>query len=251
MADIIPEGAPIASVEPVAPEPSAPITPVEPTVPVTPVEPAPVAPVELAAPVVPVIEPSILEAYKQDDAGVKPPEPAAPAEPTAFDYKYDLPEFLSVNDDQRGEIHKAFDAFRTDPAAGAQALVDLHAKQLQTYADFVASEQMRVWNETRKGWRTEVMADEQLGGAGHQTALSAIARMRDMLVPESDRAAFTSFLQATGAGDHPAFLRMLHNAARFYDEPPMPPSGIKPPPSNGKAPKQGVSALYTHPTSSK
>jgi hypothetical protein len=149
-----------------------------------------------------------------------------------------------MDDATRGSFHTALDAFRQDPAAGAQGLIDLHNTTMQQYAEHVAAEQHRVWNETRKGWQTQTMADEQLGGAGYQTTMGAIARMRDLLVADSNRAAFDQMLSTTGVGDHPEFLRILHNAARIYDEAPMPPPNARPPANIGQPPVRGMRGLY-------
>lgn len=180
----------------------------------------------------------------------KPDEPKEPAKPEPIDYAYTLPETLKMDDARKGELHTALDAFRADPTQGAQTLIDLHNKAMTEYADHLTSEQMRVWNETRKGWRTDVMADEELGGSGYQTAMGTVARMRDLLVPESERKAFDTFMEVTGAGDHPAFLKMLLRAGRYFEEGRMPPRDIKPAPDNGKNPKERRgSLLYDHPRS--
>lgn len=185
------------------------------------------------------------EEPKPDDA----PKEAAPLEPVDYFEKLTIPETIVMDDEMKGKVASAFDAFRADPAAGAQGLIDLHNETMQTYADHVSKEQHRVWNETRKGWVTEAMADPVIGGAGFQTAMGKIAEMRDMFVPEADKPAFEQFLRVTGAGDHPAFLRMMHTAARHFGAPAMPPPGAKPAPNNGKPPKRGAAALYDHPSS--
>lgn len=177
----------------------------------------------------------------------KPAEAAAPAEPAAIEpiaYEYAVPETLVMDDAAKGKLHGALDAFRTDPTKGAQGLIDLHNESMQTYADSLAREQHRVFGETRKGWQTTVMADEELGGAGYQTSMGAIARMRDLLVPEGRREAFDQMLTVTGVGDHPEFLRLLHNAARIYDEAPMPQPGARPTPDAGKPQGRGLRSLY-------
>lgn len=182
--------------------------------------------------------------------GEKPAE-AKPAEPAKLDpvaYEYAVPEGLQLDDARKGELHAALDAFRADPIKGAQGLMDLHHKAGEELKAALDQNQRDVWNDTRKGWQTDVLADEQIGGSSHQTAMGAIARMRDMFVPEKDRASFESFLQVTGAGDHPAFLKMLHNAARFYDEPAMPPANVKPSPTNGQQPGRRAT-MYDHPRS--
>lgn len=218
----------------------------------------------------PVVEPSLLEKFDAEKKGDpkradKPADPAKPAEAAKpgdpekpaeaspelpkVEYKYDLPETIKMDDAQKGEFTSALDKFRADPAGGAQGLIDLHNKALQSFAEQSTANQYKVWNDTRAEWRTKVMADPELGGSGHQTAMGAIARMRDLLVGEKEAPAFEDFLRATGAGDHPAFLRMLHNAARYFDEPALPPPGAKPSPNNGKPPGRG--RLYDHPTSNR
>lgn len=179
---------------------------------------------------------------KPAEAKVEP----AKLEPVA--YEYALPETIKLDDATKADFHTALDAFRADPTKGAQPLIDLHNKAMTDYDAQLRQAQVDTWNDTRKAWQTEVLADEEIGGSGHQTAMGAIARMRDMFVTEKDRPAFEQFLAVTGAGDHPAFLRMMHNAARLYDEPALPPSNVKPPANNGQNPgRKGI--LYDHPRS--
>ena len=195
--------------------------------------------------------------------GDKPAEAAKPEPLAAVEYKYELPPTLKMDDALKGEVHTAFDAFRADPAAGAQALIDLHAKTMADYAESLQAEalknQHKAFNDTRSNWNKDWLADEQIGGAGHVTAMRAIARMRDQFVSDdapgtpkyqADLKSFEDFLRITGAGDHPAFGRFLHNVARAFDEPSLPPANPKPvpqkPPGGRKA-----DALYTHPSSQK
>jgi hypothetical protein len=177
---------------------------------------------------------------------VKPAEPAKP-EPVA--YEYTVPETIKMDDALKGTFHTALDAFRADPSKGAQGLIDLHNQAMTDYATHLAAEQQRVFNETRANWRKEIMADEQLGGSGYQTTTKAVARMRDLLVPENDRKSFNEFLRITGAGDHPAFWRALHNAARYFDEAGMPPPNPTPPPGNGTRGGPRGRVLYDNPRS--
>lgn len=214
---------------------------------------------EAPAPSVPENEPTLLEKHdaeaKAKTEAAKPvevvtpaPEAAKPAEPVVaetptlapIDYfaKLNIPETLKVDDAMKGDVTKAFDAFRTDPNAGAQALIDLHNKTMQNYAEQLRADQYRVFNETRRNWQNEVRSDPQIGGSRFQTSMGDIAKVRDALVPEKDRPAFESFLRVTGAGDHPVFLKMLHNAARYLGEPSLPPAGAKPVPNNGRSPSE-------------
>lgn len=235
----------------------------------------PAAPVA-AEPAVPASEPSLLEKFDSEQAAkakpaepksepkpdaaaksaevapaqeVKPPEPAASA---PVNYEYTLPETIKMDDALKGDFHGALDAFRNDPAKGAQGLVDLHNKAMQNYADELTRNQWKTFNDTRRGWQTRTMADPEIGGAGYETSMGAIARMRDLFISygrtEQEAAEFRNdfndFLKVTGGGDHPAFLKMLHTAARIMDEAPMPSPGAKPPANIGKAPGRGLRGMY-------
>lgn len=190
----------------------------------------------------PVIEPKPVEAKPQEKKPDGSPAEVPAAEP--FAYEYTLPETIKLDDKTKGSFHSALDMVRTDPNKGVQALVDLHNQTMQEYADQTYRNQVSTFNDTRRGWVTQTMADDELGGAGHQTSMAAIARMRDLLVPEAKREAFNEFLAVTGAGDHPEFLRLLHNAARIYDEAPMPPPGARPPANIGKPQGRGLRGMY-------
>jgi hypothetical protein len=181
--------------------------------------------------------------------GEAPPAQAAPVAPAPVEYKYTLPETIQMDDGMRSEVHKAFDDFRANPSEGAQELINLHEKTMRDYAQFLQNEQHRIFAETRQNWAKEVLADPEIGGSGHQTAMGAIARMRDLLVPERDRPAFEDFLRTTGAGDHPQFLKLLHQAARYYDEPTLPPPNPRPAPGNGQRPSRRLRDVYDHPRS--
>jgi hypothetical protein len=232
--------------------------------------PAVAAPVESVAAEAPVAAPSLLETFDAENkpaevvaepakeaateapkGGEKPADGAPVAEVPALepvDYKYTLPETMKMDDTLKGDVHKAFDAFRANPSEGAQALVDIYTKATsefaKNYAEDLTRKQWDTFAETRRGWQTEVMADPEIGGAGFQTSMGAIARVRDALVPPSEREAFETMLRVTGVGDHPQFLKMLHRGARFIDEAPQPPQNIKPPTGNGRKPVSSLKDLY-------
>ena len=254
--------APAAASATVAPAPALAAKPAEP-----PPEPAPVA----AAPTL--LEkfdkeksdaeaakaPAAADAVKPATPAAKPTEPAKPGEtpaaaaaaaaPAPVEYKYTLPETIKMDDAMKGEVHKAFDDFRANPAEGAQGLINLHEKTMQVFAQHLSNEQYRIFAETRQNWAKPVLSDTEIGGSGHQTAMGAIARMRDLLVPEKDRPQFEEFLRVTGAGDHPQFLKLLHQAARYYDEPTLPPPNPRPPAGNGQRPGRRLRDIYDHPRS--
>jgi hypothetical protein len=249
VAEVLP--APAVTVEPAV---SAPVPPVAETVALTPEE--PVHPVETPTLLekVQAKEPPQVEAKPPTEPEPKveaKPEPQPPVAP--FEYKYTLPETLKMDDTLKGEVHAALDAFRTDPSAGAQGLIDLHNKQMQAFATETLRNQIKAFNETRAGWVKEVLADPDLGGAGHDTAMGVVARMRDRYVSDhkpgtpgyaSDMAAFNTMLRITGVGEHPVFLKLLKRVGRDFDEPEAPQFTPRPPPDLGKRPPGRLRDIY-------
>lgn len=201
------------------------------------------------------------ETAKPAEEAAKPVEPAAPAEPAkpvALEYKYELPGVLAMTDAQKGELHGALDAYRADQA-NAQPLIDYHVARLTDFANRVQREQQDSFLNTRAEWAKSITGDEEMGGSGFETTKKAVARMRDFLVSAEPKDSpkyaehlreFNQMLRITGAGDHPAMWRMLHTAARFFDQPQAneQPVDIRPPP-NGRAPGSRRAAIYDHPTS--
>lgn len=183
-------------------------------------------------------------------------KPAEPEKPAPVEYKFELPEAVNMTDEQRGEFTGMLDAFRADPA-NVQPLVDYHVARLTEAVEAVTRGQHEQFNETRRQWNDLIKGDEIMGGSGFETTKKAVARMRDMLVsshqpgtPEYDRETqeFVQFCRITGAGDHPCMWRLLHNAARYFDEAELPPVEARPAPG-GKQPGSRRGLLYNHPTS--
>src|ERR1035437_1973852 len=179
------------------------------------------------------------KAAKPDDKAAKPSDAAKPAEkpgekeaasakpaeaaaaPTAIDFtKFKMPDALkdtTADTPQMVEFTGALTEALKSPQDAGQKLLDMHAAAMTEYANQTLKNQIKAFNETRNGWAKDVMGDAQIGGAGHDTAMGAIARMRDMLVSTAqpgtkeyaaDHKALDTFLRVTGAGDHPVFLRM-------------------------------------------
>lgn len=266
VATAAPQDAPVAAPLTEAPAANLPVV-AEPAVAPAVVEAAPSAPAISAEPH-PSEIPTLLERLGKDAPAVaEAPKPLAvvaealPLAEHAPDYKFDnfrLPEPLrSTQPAELAELTGLLAPIRA-PVEVGQQLLDLHAAKMQAYAEHLTREQIRVFNGTVRGWEAEAMADPQIGGAGFQTAQSAIARMRDMLVSSApygsdqraaDMAAFETFLRVTGAGSHPAFLRLLHNAARYFDEPQLNmPANPMPPKDIGRAPRgNGMAAIYKQP----
>lgn len=182
---------------------------------------------------------------KKPEAETPPVEVAAP-EPVKYE-AFTLPEGLTATEELEKFAELAGGA--QVPQETAQQLLDMHVAEIQRLREHESQEQHRVWNETRRNWRNEIMADEELGGAGFETNRATASRMLDLFVPEDRRGAFNQALIATGMTDHPEFFRFLVNVARKFDEPSPAPLPRNPPPDIGRNPSSGRRIPYTHPTS--
>lgn len=198
-----------------------------------------------------------VEEAKAEEA--RPEEKPVEATPEPITYpEFKLPEGIVADPEKVSALTAILGEHRIAPEVG-QKLVDLHSASLKQFADATLANQHKAFAEVREGWRKNVLADPQIGGAGHQTAIQAIARMRDAFVSDAkpttpkyaaDMAAFNDFLAVTGAGDHPAFLKFIHNVARKLDEPRLPPPDPKPTKANGVDPNLNRrQRLYDNPTS--
>ena len=252
--DVSVPAAPIPAPQAGVPEPQA-----SPSVPAVPATPAPVVDAAPAvaepAKVTPHTDtPTLLEEAKPVEGKpgeAKPDDAPKPTEaaPVAL-APYVLPEGVKLDNARIGTFNELLTK-ELPPQERGQALVDMHIKEMQAYAAHTAQEQQRIFSDTRAGWRKQAMSDGEMGGAGWETSMISVAKMRDMFVRESDRGEFNNFLRVTGAGDHPQFLKFLFNVARRFDEPAPSHAPYQPPPDIGKRPQGGRrSSLYDHPTSS-
>lgn len=185
------------------------------------------------------------EDKKPEAEAAKPEAEPVKVDPVDYFTELKLPETIKIDDGQRQELTDAFDALRVDPKLGAQKLIDLHNKQMEAFAKQKDTDQWATWNKVNQGWKEQVLADPVLGGASHKTAMGVVARMRDLAMSsatpgtpryDKEKAEFDDFIARTGAGNHPAFLRLLHNFGRRFDEAAPPPPNPQPPRDIGRKP---------------
>lgn len=221
---------------------------------------APDKPVEgAAAPEAPKGEPSLLEQATKKVGETKPDEAApagdAPAaqpdgaQPEAPKYEFRAPDGVEFDATRLGEYTTYLQEHKIAPDVG-QALLDRHAAEMQIYATSVYQKQMDAWRDTNRKWQDEAKADPEFGGSGFETNMRKVAMVRDMFVPENERAAFDQFCSVTGAGNHPQFLRMLNRVAAWFNEPNSEVPAGAPPPNAGQAPRKGrgLQNFYKPPT---
>jgi hypothetical protein len=176
----------------------------------------------------------------------KPTEPVVEDPPVQYDFKF--ADVVTPDTEKVAAWTELARAMKASPEQAQQA-VDMFNDAAQKFVEHQQQEQMRVWNDTRKSWRTECMADPVIGGNNWNEAQGAIARIRDQFVSDykptdpryaKDMAAFDEFLRVTGGGDHPVLNKFLYRVATAFDEPKTPSTVLKPSPNASKKPASGI-----------
>lgn len=123
---------------------------------------------------------------------------------------------------------------------GAQKLVDFHVKQITEAADGP----VKFWQEQQEAWRKEVTEDPNLGPRIGEIK-TAFSKMLDGVGDPALATAFREAMDYTGAGNNPAFIRMMDKISAVYTEG-KPVQGQKPSPVRepGKAQGTGPAALW-------
>lgn len=165
-------------------------------------------------------------------------------------YEFKMPEGIQVDDKRLGDFTTLLGEHKISPEVG-QALLDRHFEAMQEFATQAYQEQHAAFARVRGAWREEVLADPQIGGSGHETAMKSIATVLESFVPAEEQKAMDEFLENTGAGDNPYFLRMMHRIARWRNEPSAPPAPQRPNPKANTPPGGKRTALYDHPSSAR
>jgi hypothetical protein len=161
------------------------------------------------------------------DAG-EPPPPAPPVDPNAppalppIEYKFEVPEGITMSEAQKMDFLQAMDAARV---GDGQKLLALHQQAMTDFAQTEVMRQHEAFAAMREGWRKELENDPVFGGANRHQALQRAASARNTFAsshpkdsPEwkADMAAFDGMDHTLGLGDHPVFLRFLDRVAAAF-----------------------------------
>lgn len=149
-------------------------------------------------------EPSLLN--KEEPKSAEPPK----APEKYADFK--LPDGVKLEPETLTAANEVFKELGL-PQEGAQKLVDFHVKQLQK----AAQDPVDAWGNMVKEWGEKTAADPDIGPKLKEVK-ATIGKAYDTLVTlAGDKgpamretvAEFKSVMDLTGAGNHPAFVKML------------------------------------------
>jgi hypothetical protein len=98
---------------------------------------------------------------------------------------------------------------KISPALQA-ALIDLQSKSIQA----LSAKDSENWNATQGQWEKDIKADKDFGGQNYDATIADVGKFMAAFGNDEVRAAF----DLTGAGNHPAIIKMLATAAKMIKE---------------------------------
>lgn len=105
------------------------------------------------------------------------------------------------------------------PQEQAQKLVDLHLSEVNKVVERIAKQNENAWTDTRKEWVDKIKADPELGGNRFQTIVQQAGSVIELYGGTKDQISeLRQVFNFTGAGDHPAVVRLLSNIGRALGE---------------------------------
>lgn len=131
------------------------------------------------------------------------PPPAKPDAPAGAPEKYEFkaPEGYTLSDAIVNEAAPIFKELNLTQEQ-AQKLVDFHSKQMLD----AAKAPQTAYETTRQQWKDET---KTMLGDKYDATHADFGRFLSTL-DAKDKAAFSEAMDITGAGDHPAFIKVLH-----------------------------------------
>lgn len=111
------------------------------------------------------------------------------------------------------------------------ALIELQSKSQQA----LSGKDSEKWDETQTKWEAETKADPEIGGDKFDATMASVGKFMATFGDDAARSAF----DLTGAGNHPAIVKMLAKAAALIKEGDFVPANTP-----GNAPKTQAEIMY-------
>src|SRR6266403_806691 len=140
------------------------------------------------------------------------PKPEAPAgAPEAYS-DFTLPEGVKLEGETLKSATDLFKALNL-PQDGAQRLVDFHLGQIRAATEASS----KAYDDMRAAWQTAAKADSEIGP--HMAKIKEnVGRLYDAIGDAKLVSEFKSIMDLTGAGDNPAFIKVLNKLSSFVTE---------------------------------
>src|SRR6266436_4471453 len=142
------------------------------------------------------------------------PEPKPETAPGAPDKYTDftLPEGVKLEGETLKSAQDLFKALNL-PQDGAQRLVDFHLGQIRAATEASS----KAYEDMRADWQAKSKADAEIGP--HMAKIKEnVGRLYDAIGDAKLVGEFKSIMDLTGAGDNPAFIKVLNKLSSFVTE---------------------------------
>lgn len=157
-------------------------------------------------------EPTLLNQTEPKTTETEPKPPSSPSGAPESYTDFKLPEGYELDKGIKEEVGPLFKGMNLSQDQ-AQQLVDLYSKHaLKTH-----EESLKLWSETREKWISEAKADPEIGGKLPEVK-AVVSRAIDGLGNSALATAFREAMDYTGAGNHPAFIKVFYALAQKVTE---------------------------------
>lgn len=150
---------------------------------------------------------------KQEDKSLlnQDEEKKATGAPEAYE-PFKAPEGMELDKELVGKAQEMFKEMNLTQEQG-QKLVDFFVAQQIEASDAP----YKAYDEMRETWRSEVKADHEIGNKLPQVKVN-IGKLYDTLGDAELVKGFKAAMDLTGAGDHPAFIKVMNKVALLVTE---------------------------------
>lgn len=140
-------------------------------------------------------------------------KPAVGAPEKYTDFK--LPDGVTLKPESLAEASATFKDLGLSQE-GAQKLVDFHVKTLQESS----AAPLKAFTDLQEQWKTEAKSLPDIGGelGPSGKVVVAVSKMLDGLNDPGLATEFRAAMNYTGAGNHPAFIRVMYHLAQQFTE---------------------------------
>lgn len=143
--------------------------------------------------------------------GSKADEKPSPKAPEKYE-PFKLPEGMEIPEETFKTVEELFKKLDLDQA-GAQSLVDFHAKALKEASEAP----FNAYRDLRKSWVDAIKSDPDMGPKIDQVKTD-ISRLISTIPDKAVQQGLRQGLEVTGAGDHPGVVKFLYEMSKILGE---------------------------------
>ena len=149
------------------------------------------------------------------------PEGDKPAEPPvalkAEDYKFDLPEGVTLNADSEKALRETLAGMGANQE-NASALMKMHIDALTAQSEALTRAAQENFTNLRAEWRKEIDAMPEFQGTQRETSLALLARGIEEFAPAGKVKDVKDMFDSSGMGDNPLLTGLILNMAKALAE---------------------------------